>query len=213
MARLRPGLYGAAHFLVDFGCALLLLGRICPEWDPAAAILLYNFLAFAVQMPIGLLADRYGRCHMLAAAGCLLVASGRLLPPGPAAIMAAGLGNAVFHVGGGLHTLNESGNRAGPLGVFVSPGAFGVYLGGVMAAAGKSVSDSSGVVPGPAVSDSFGAVPGLFVEAMLPWAVCLALVLLAVLLWRFGRGQKTCPWPFPGEMSGCGAQRHVCCWW
>lgn len=46
MARLRPGLYAAAHFLVDFGCALLLLGRICPEWDPATAILLYNFRLF-----------------------------------------------------------------------------------------------------------------------------------------------------------------------
>ncbi len=170
MARLRLGLYGAAHFLVDFGCALLLLGRICPEWDPATAILLYNFLAFAVQMPIGLLADRLGRCHLFASVGCLLVVSGWMLPPGLAAAVAAGLGNAAFHVGGGLHTLNESGSKAGPLGVFVSPGAFGVYLGGILAAAGP---------------------------ALLPWAVCLVLVLSAVLLWRFGRGAENAPLALP----------------
>ncbi len=170
MARLRLGLYGAAHFLVDFGCALLLLGRICPEWDPATVILLYNFLAFAVQMPIGLLSDRLGRCHLFASVGCLLVVSGWMLPPGLAAAVAAGLGNAAFHVGGGLHTLNESGSKAGPLGVFVSPGAFGVYLGGILAAAGP---------------------------ALLPWAVCLVLVLSTVLLWRFGRGAENAPLALP----------------
>lgn len=202
MARLRLGLYGAAHFLVDFGCALLLLGRICPEWDPATAILLYNFLAFAVQMPIGLLADRLGRCHLFASVGCLLVVSGWMLPPGLAAAVAAGLGNAAFHVGGGLHTLNESGSKAGPLGVFVSPGAFGVYLGGILAAAGPAVSGLSVVVPDLAASGL--VMPELFGPALLPWAVCLVLVLFAVLLWRFGRGAENAPLALP--------QRNVRLW-
>lgn len=180
MARLRLGFYAVTHFLVDFGCALLLLGRICPEWDPATAILLYNFLAFAVQMPIGLLADRYGRCHLFASAGCLLVVSGWIMPPGLAAVTAAGLGNAAFHVGGGLHTLNESGNRAGPLGVFVSPGALGVYLGGVLAAAGPT------------------AMSGLSTAAVrLSWAICPALALMAVLFWRCGRGAENVPLALP----------------
>lgn len=82
MARLRLGLYGAAHFLVDLGCALLILGRIYPAWDPAAAILLYNLFAFAVQLPLGLLADRLGRCHLFASAGCLLALAGWMLPAG-----------------------------------------------------------------------------------------------------------------------------------
>jgi len=130
MARARLLLYAAAHFLVDLSCALLILGRVCPEGDPAAVILLYNLFAFAVQMPVGLLADRLGRCHWFAAGGCLLVLTGWLLPPGLAAAVAAGLGNAAFHVGGGLDTLNSGEGKAGPLGLFVSPGAFGVYLGG-----------------------------------------------------------------------------------
>ncbi len=79
---------------------------------------------------IGRLADRLGRCHWFAAGGCLLVLTGWLLPPGLSVAVAAGLGTAAFHVGGGLDTLNSGEGRAGPLGLFVSPGAFGVYLGG-----------------------------------------------------------------------------------
>lgn len=175
MARFRLGIYGAAHFLVDLGCALLILGRVCPAVDPAAVILLYNLFAFAVQMPLGLLADRVGRSHLFASVGCLLVLLGWLLPPGLWAAIAAGLGNAAFHVGGGLNILNESGRRAGPLGLFVSPGAFGVYLGGILA-----------LMPGEALS--FGGGKGL-----LPLAVCLALIAAAAVLWRFGRGADNEP--------------------
>lgn len=172
MARLRLGIYAAVHFLVDLGCAMLLLGRICPNWNPGTAILLYNLLAFAVQMPVGLLADRLGRCHLFASAGCLLVLLGWAFPPGLAAVAAAGLGNALFHVGGGLNTLNEGGRRAGPLGLFVSPGAFGVYLGGILAFYGLS-------------------------KLFLPMAVCLSLAVAAVVLWRFGRGADNAPLALP----------------
>ena len=199
MARLRLGMYGAAHFLVDFSCALLLLGRICPEWNPGEAILLYNLFAFAVQMPIGLLADRYGRSHLFASTGCLLAALSWVYAPGPAAVAAAGLGNAAFHVGGGLHTLNESGNRAGPLGLFVSPGAFGVYLGGILAAASPAEGYSAAVDPAAAELYTVASLPAPdYVPAvLLPWAVCLALALFAALLWRFGRGAENAPLAMP----------------
>lgn len=128
--RLRLVFFAAAHFLVDLSCALLLLGRICPADDPTRAILLYNLFAFAVQLPLGLLADRFGGCRYFAAGGCLLAAASWLISPGLTAAIAAGLGNAAFHVGGGLDTLNAGADRAGPLGLFVSPGALGVYLGG-----------------------------------------------------------------------------------
>lgn len=131
--RLRLIIFSAAHFLVDLSCATLLLGRICPACDPARAILLYNLFAFAAQTPLGLLADRFGGGRRFAAGGCLLTAAGWLLPPGLIAVAAAGLGNAAFHVGGGLDTLNGCGDRAGPLGLFVAPGALGIYLGGLWA--------------------------------------------------------------------------------
>lgn len=185
MVKLRLGIYAAVHFLVDFGCALLLLGRICPDWNPGVAILLYNLFAFAVQMPVGLLADRLGRCHLFASAGCLLVLLGWMLPPGSAAVAAAGLGNAAFHVGGGLNTLNEGGRRAGPLGLFVSPGAFGVYLGGIPAFYGHS---------GEALNLGDALVS---TEVFLSLVVCLSLAAAAVVLWRFGRGADNSPLVLP----------------
>jgi MFS transporter, FSR family, fosmidomycin resistance protein len=45
------------------------------------------------------------------------------------AVVAAGLGNALFHVGAGAHVLRVSGAGAGPLGLFVGPGAVGLALG------------------------------------------------------------------------------------
>ena len=46
-----------------------------------------------------------------------------------AAASIAGLGNALFHLGGGLDVLNVSEERLWALGVFVSPGAIGIYYG------------------------------------------------------------------------------------
>lgn len=39
------------------------------------------------------------------------------------------IGNALFHVGGGIDVLNAGKERAKLLGVFVAPGAFGIYFG------------------------------------------------------------------------------------
>lgn len=133
MPNARLTAYSVCHFLVDFSCALVLLGRAVPGGDPFVLLLLYNFLAFAVQMPLGLLADRAGRPHLFAAAGCLLAALAWVLP-GMAAALAAGMGNALFHVGGGVDTLHREGGKYGALGVFVSPGAFGITLGALWAA-------------------------------------------------------------------------------
>lgn len=122
--------YAAAHFLVDFSCAFLMFSRIRFSEQWYLCLLLYNFLAFAMQMPIGLLADRLNRNAVCAAAGCALAAlaypiSGMHM----AAVLALGIGNALFHVGGGIDVLNISRGKSGPLGIFVSPGAFGIYFG------------------------------------------------------------------------------------
>ena len=122
-------LYSLAHFAVDFTCAFLLF-RLCsgsPDW--ALGLLLYNFCAFAMQMPLGAAADRLNRNGLLAAAGCALTAAAALLPAVLPVAVAAGLGNALFHLGGGLDTLNDSTDRAAALGVFVSPGALGLAWG------------------------------------------------------------------------------------
>jgi FSR family fosmidomycin resistance protein-like MFS transporter len=87
-------------------------------------------------MPLGVLADRRGRSLWAAGAGCLVVLCGFLPLPAMASATVLGVGNAVFHVGGGLWTLTAYPRRAGPLGLFVSPGALGLYVGTVLGRGG-----------------------------------------------------------------------------
>lgn len=127
---LRLFVCSLGHFWVDFSCALLMFSRLSGRGDWALCMLLYNFCAFALQMPIGLLADRMERHGQTAALGCALAALGWVLIPLPAAAaVITGLGNACFHVGGGIQIMNDGGDSAASLGVFVSPGAFGIFFG------------------------------------------------------------------------------------
>ena len=122
-------LCSAAHCWVDLSCALLMFRLVSDTPGAAVCFLLYNFCAFALQMPLGLLADAFDRNGLLAASGCALTAAAFLLPLPTAAAVTAGLGHALFPLGGGLDTLNRSTKKAAALGIFVSPGALGLYLG------------------------------------------------------------------------------------
>lgn len=144
-------IYGAAHFLVDFACAYLMFSGIHRAENWYFCLLLYNFCAFAMQMPMGAFADWKDRNGFLAVCGCILTAAAYV--PGIALIhfgwqealagqgialaaaVMAGLGNGLFHVGGGLDTLNKSEKFSGLLGIFVAPGALGIFFG---TSAGKS---------------------------------------------------------------------------
>lgn len=127
--------YSAGHFFVDLACALFVLRYGLIGADRLTALLLYNFFAFAVQMPLGVLTDRFGNGRAFSALGCLTVAASAALRQTPLALcVTAGLGNALFHIGGGHDVLAASDVRAGALGVFVSPGAFGLFLGGLLCA-------------------------------------------------------------------------------
>lgn len=130
-------LYAAAHFWVDFCCALLMFSTLRGAETWGVCILLYNFCAFAMQMPMGLLADRLNRNSLAASLGCLLAAAAWGLTALPVlAAVTAGLGNGAFHVGGGVDVLNRSARRSAALGIFVSPGAFGIYFGSLLGLSG-----------------------------------------------------------------------------
>lgn len=122
-----------AHFLVDFACAYLLFSALRGSVYWLEVLVVYNFCAFAVQMPLGVLADHLCRDGELAAFGAALAALSYGLSGVPLlAAVTAGLGNAAFHVGGGLEILSLSEGKAGPLGLFVAPGAVGLFLGTVL---------------------------------------------------------------------------------
>ena len=146
--RNMTAIYGAVHFFVDFACAYLMFSRIYEADNWYLCLLLYNFFAFAMQMPVGIFADYKNRNAGMAVWGCILVAfsylpaaaasalagTGALGPVwATAASVFAGLGNGLFHVGGGLDVLNKSEKSAGLLGIFVAPGALGIYFGTLFA--------------------------------------------------------------------------------
>lgn len=133
---IRLSAASAAHFLVDFSCAFAIYRNLPPAGRQAAFFLIYHFCALALQLPLGVAADRARRNLALAAAGCLLAALGFV--PLPAMLCAAvlGTGSALFHAGAGLEVLTDWPETCAPLGLFISPGAVGFYIGGMLGRAG-----------------------------------------------------------------------------
>ena len=129
--------YSVTHFLVDFACAFLMFRFIAGTSEGYICVLLYNFCAFAMQMPIGIIVDKLNRNYLFAIVGCILVGAAYGFAMFPiAAVLVLGIGNAMFHIGGGIDVLNISEEKLGALGVFVSPGAFGIYFGTILGRGG-----------------------------------------------------------------------------
>ena len=108
-----------------------------------ALFLAYNLLAFGLQPLFGLGVDRAGRPREAAVFGALLVAAALALSLAPGSILvatvAAGLGNALFHVGGGAISIGLTPGGASAPGVFVAPGAAGLAAGTLLARTGGPV--------------------------------------------------------------------------
>ncbi len=135
-------LYSILHFLVDGVCALAMFGYFATRENWYVNILLYNFCAFALQMPLGVVLD--GLCgkysarkalptYFYAVAGVVITLVGAFIHP-----VVLGLGNALFHLGGGVAAIQEDEAKdwkGRGLGVFVAPGALGLYIGTLL---GKS---------------------------------------------------------------------------
>lgn len=132
---LVPLLLGLVHAALDAATVSATM-RACqvgplPVGGATALILGYDLLAFAGQVPLGWLTDRFGspKRAMLTGVALTLVS---LLAPGFGAVsmvVAAGLGNALFHLGAGAAVLRLGLERATPVGVFVAPGALGLGFG------------------------------------------------------------------------------------
>lgn len=124
----NDAVFAFGHFLVDMACAMLMLGQL----PGAVWFLVYNFCAFALQMPIGILADLVNHCKRFCVAGIVLILAANLPLPLPLRVILVGVGNACYHVGGGRSALLADRKFSG-LGIFVAPGAVGIFLGGLLA--------------------------------------------------------------------------------
>lgn len=134
-------LYGFTHALVDASCAAIIFslpGRTGLKADMfMLLVILYNVLAFALQPILGFITDWFKKPSKASAAGCLLTASACMLINYPLlAVSLAGVGNALFHVGGGAVCLSLIPKSAGPAGAYVAPGAMGLFIGAVVAKGG-----------------------------------------------------------------------------
>lgn len=141
-----PAVLGVAHGLGDGAAGYLLggLSQTMPLADVGLLVLLYNALAFGAQPFVGALTDRAGRPRGAAALGLALIgcalALGGLAAGGDMqvrlAVALAGIGGALFHVGGGSLALASSAGRAAGPGLFAAPGVVGLAAGGALAAMG-----------------------------------------------------------------------------
>ena len=126
------------HFLVDLSCIFYLFGMVYvqlpgPQMRVYAAIV-YNACAFALPMLLGLAADLTGHNALISMLGCAMIMLIYLVDPQPwAAAVVIGIGNGLFHIGGGRQVLQDSEAagvlRYAPSGIFISSGALGVFLG------------------------------------------------------------------------------------
>ncbi|MBR2802598.1 MAG: hypothetical protein IKE21_08480 [Erysipelotrichaceae bacterium] len=130
-------LLSVMHMGIDFLCAFALYLSL-EDWG-ASLFFVYNFCAFALQLPLGMILDfwqekdsSFRPGFFFVAAGVLLTVCGTFTAP-----FILGLGNAFFHVGGGVLSIREdeeAGYGGRGLGVFVAPGALGLTLGMILEA-------------------------------------------------------------------------------
>lgn len=148
-------IYSLAHFLVDMSCAMLLYhllyagaknsDSVSLVFSASFIILIYDFFAFVIELPLGLILDRLKSLNpearningLLAAVSCAVIAvfsiagsfnliSSPLIIP---VSVAAGLANAAFHLGAGVDVIHLSDRKASLSGIFISAGAPGLFFG------------------------------------------------------------------------------------
>jgi FSR family fosmidomycin resistance protein-like MFS transporter len=134
-----------AHAVTDAICAGILLSlwrHKAMSWPDAISIFgLYNLLAFGAQPLFGWLVDWSRQARTAALIGCVLVVGAALafqdwpLP----ALVAAGTGNALFHLGAGSICLRLTPGRAMGPGIFVAPGDLGLFFGTYLGQSGLFV--------------------------------------------------------------------------
>jgi FSR family fosmidomycin resistance protein-like MFS transporter len=204
-SRFRPAIYGGIHALVDAACVAAVVrashgstvGDLGAFWTVAG----YDWLAFGLQFPLGLLVDRLRLARLSMIVGAAIAAL--VLAPGPipslATMIAAGVGNALFHLGAGGLVLRSSGGRAAPAGVFVAPGALGLGLGLWMGRTGRGstfpiyvalafavialITLDKPAAEGQSTPSQSGAAPTW--PAVFPWFVLLLLLLASVAVRSF----------------------------
>ena len=151
--RINLIIYTIMHFIVDLSCIFYLSGMIYVQLPSQQltlnAAIIYNALAFALPMVLGFFVDIIGKNAFVSCFGCLLILINYLTIPNPwFSVVLIGVGNGLFHLGGGRQVLLDSrfggaepaaGLKYAPSGIFIASGALGVFLGRNMAAGYRNI--------------------------------------------------------------------------
>ncbi len=150
-------IYMLMHFCVDFACFYYLFGTFSVYKYTGIGmengLILYNILAFGLQFIIGRIYDSR-KYRSAALIGIFLVMMGLLINAGIPLLVSDSLvvenkrilhiaykdwlvvilvvlaiGNAFFHVAGGIDSLTNSNGKMGRCGMFIGTGALGVSMG------------------------------------------------------------------------------------
>lgn len=131
---LNLSIYSFAHALVDASCAVLVLFAINTGKELVFYIILYNLLAFGLQLPFGWMLDYLKKPASTSILGCILIIFSILNTNNPMlSIFLTGIGNALFHIGGGTIALNLSPKKTTKPAIFVAPGGIGLAIGILLA--------------------------------------------------------------------------------
>lgn len=137
--------YGTTHAVVDGICAAIIFSilknQIFNTAEFISLVILYNALAFGLQAIFGLATDYFKSPRAAAFLGCILTGASAItfLSFPIMAIIFAGLGNALFHIGGGSISLNLTPKKAAAPGIYVAPGALGLFVGTILGKNGQFV--------------------------------------------------------------------------
>ena len=126
-------LFTILHPLVD-ACSVTVLVVGGMSWQ---RVLAYNALAFALQFPLGVALDARPRLVKgafvaslaLTLAGVGLCACGGAAGTRALPLVLACVGNALFHLSAGKTVLDAHEGKGGPIGLFISTGALGLFAG------------------------------------------------------------------------------------
>ena len=135
----KISLLGFGHLLVDF-CSIYLIYSMTSNSVILIAMyfIIYNGIAFASQPVFGFIADKYNLYRLYIILGLLLALIAVMMPVNHIIfIVFATIGNALYHVGGGVVSIRLFPGKAAPAGIFVAPGAIGVFLGVFVASEGN----------------------------------------------------------------------------
>jgi hypothetical protein len=127
--------YSFAHAIIDMVCAIVIFSisrlNVLGFNEFFNFVILYGLLAFGLQVLFGLICDKFKSPKLFAILGIILtMISTLLIIQLPIfAVIFAGVGNALFHIGGGTISLNITPRKATAPGIYVAPGAIGLFLG------------------------------------------------------------------------------------